>query len=697
MTRTAKRQPKRPAKPARQSRLALIAAAVVFALAGVFPLANAVAEGPGLPWYGQALTQWLVTIGVVALAAGAIAAIGGPRIDALIARVGAVILAPSSRIFGVGVALATTILTAALTWFAFHHQVFGGDEMAQRFHARVFLSGHLAARAEPFREFFSSVEVLDVGGRWFSQFPAGGSLLIAPLLAVGLEWMLNPILLGVACWAVYDFASHATDEAHARYLAILFACSPFLLFMGASEMNHVPALTFVWLAMAAAARWAKASERRALTTTAAVLGFGFGAAATIRPYDAALLALPVGALQLWMIRAAPAQSAARWRSLGWQLLAGLVPVAIVLFINWQTTGSPMLFGYDALNGPEHRPGFHLAPPGFVHSLARGIYQTSAYLLRLNISLFESPFPALVFVIAALVTLERATRWDHVLLAMIAATLAGYAAYWHEGYFLTGPRFLYVVAPAFIWFVARAPESVASRIRSPVSRRAVRIMLPLTIVVALVMPVNAARIGGIRTRVATLAALDPQFRVDIPRAVGQAGIHKALILVNDSWHEQLASRLRVLGMRPLPARAFLQQVDACELQTALDDEDRLPATTLDERLTRVVRRSVAAAQASAPMRMPNRPPDEALAFVPGRPLAPTCQLHLEAENAGTVPFALFLAHEQFTSSGQLGDVVFARDFLERNELLRPRFGDRPWYRLRLTSSDTGYVVRIAPYQ
>jgi hypothetical protein len=44
----------------------------------------------------------------------------------------------------------------------------------------------------------------------------------------------------------------------------------------------------------------------------------------------------------------------------------------------------------------------------------------------------------------------------------------------------------------------------------------------------------------------------------------------------------------------------------------------------------------------------------------------------------------------------GNVVFARDLGDRNELLRERFGDRSWYRYRpgRTLADTSYA--FIPY-
>ena len=50
--------------------------------------------------------------------------------------------------------------------------------------------------------------------------------------------------------------------------------------------------------------------------------------------------------------------------------------------------------------------------------------------------------------------------------------------------------------------------------------------------------------------------------------------------------------------------------------------------------------------------------------------------------GTMPFAMFLAHQTLGDDGRVGGaVVFARDLGARNERLRERFGDRVWYRYR----------------
>src|SRR6185436_808339 len=125
---------------------AFVIAAAILAIAGIVPLANLLTDGPGLVWYGAAARQWLTTTPLVIAGALLISRIAHARVDTAIARLNGALLRPSHRAFGLAVALIATGLTAALAVFAFHKQIFAGDEMSQRFQARVLASGHLIAR-----------------------------------------------------------------------------------------------------------------------------------------------------------------------------------------------------------------------------------------------------------------------------------------------------------------------------------------------------------------------------------------------------------------------------------------------------------------------------------------------------------------------------------------------------------------------
>src|SRR5439155_1684332 len=93
------------------------------------------------------------------------------------------------------------------------------------------------------------------------------------------------------------------------------------------------------------------------------------------------------------------------------------------------------------------------PEGWPFTPAQGTRWMAAYLIHLNTVLFESAIPGLAFVVGAMLVLRPATRWDWLLVGLMATTIAGYWAYWFPGRFL-GPRFLFLAVPSFIVFTAR---------------------------------------------------------------------------------------------------------------------------------------------------------------------------------------------------------------------------------------------------
>src|SRR5205823_1262974 len=208
-----------------------------------------------------------------------------------------VVLGPSPRAFQAFLALLVLALTGSFAVYCFARAPFSQDEMAQRFHAHVLLAGRLFAAGEPHPEFFSITGVLDRAGRWYSMYPIGGPALLAVGAALHATWLVNPVLTAFTACALYRFAAAAFGEGPGRASALLFALSPFVLIMGASEMNHVGALALATLALAALPTWATSSHPRAAPAAAALIGLGVGGMATIRPLDGAAVAAVVGLFQ----------------------------------------------------------------------------------------------------------------------------------------------------------------------------------------------------------------------------------------------------------------------------------------------------------------------------------------------------------------------------------------------------------------
>jgi hypothetical protein len=654
-------------------------AAFLLAVLGLLPLANLLSGGRAVPWWPDAVGEWSTTgVGIVVVAL-LVARLLGDRADELTRRAARLLDAPSDRAFALGAALVVFALSAFFAQYCFAGTVYSGDEIAQRWHAQMLLSGHLYLPADLHREFFSTNEVLDAGGRWFSQFPIGGPAVFALGLLLGIPWLVNPALAAFTAWNIHRFASHFCDRTTARAATLLFAVSPFVLIMSASEMNHVATLAFVSLALAELTRWSTAEQARAVTRSAVVIGLSLGAAATVRPMDAALAAIVIGLFQAVVAWREPS----RRRSLMAQCIAGAIPVALLLYANAKTTGQPFLFGYDALNGPAHRPGFHVDPLGVDFTPLRALTITSGYLMKLNRYLFEWPIPGLLVIVVALATIRRATRWDVLLLGLLAAIVGGYALYWFDGFF-AGPRFLYAALPAFVIFVARAPRAVAElfreRVRWPVAARSALLVVPLCVAYAWTVPTG---VSSVQLRAFYYRQQRLKLKVDLEQQVAAAHLTHALVFVPESWHARLIARLRTYDMRPLEATRELATVDACALQGALDREDSLPAASNAERLTRVFATARAAGAAEP---VPGMPSEEVISLVPGAMPTSACLQQANLDQQESMPYALFLSHQKIDSDGRVGgNVVFVRDFGSRNELLRARYGDRTWYRYRAASA------------
>lgn len=660
--------------------------AFICVVLGVFPAANWLTGGAAVPWYGAAVVDWLARGTVVSLVAVVAAALLGARVETGWNRLRALLLAAPSGAFAAAAAVVAATAAAVISQWSFAGLPFTSDEMAQQWHARVIASGHLAAVPEQHAEFFNTAPIHDRDGRWFSQYPVGGPALIAAGVLAGAPWLVNPLLIGVATWMLYRFLAEAFDEPMARGATLLWIASPMVLVMAASQMNHVPALAFTLIALRALAAWDRAGDQRARALAAAGIGLATGLVILVRPLDGVVLALAMGVFQLWRC----VSDRSRVASLAAQAAVAMVPVALLLWANVRTTGSPMLFAYEALNGPEHALGFHVDPNGEMHSPRRGLAYVSGYLMRLSRYLFEWPLPGMLVVAAGLALVKRATRWDVLLAAFSAAVLMAYGAYWFDGFF-AGPRFLFVALPAFVYFAARAPGAAAAVLERPLGRRAVLLLVPFCVAVSWLVPYG---LSGSSLRVSMYRAQRTKLKTDVDAQLERAGLGNALVFVNESWRGRLLARLRVLGVSQFRAERIVSTTDACALHTALDAEDSVATSNRRERADRVIATARAFGEAR---RVPGLDADQVIALVPGSTPTPACFDEYRRDQEGTIPYAIFLARQEIGRDGRVGgDVVFARDLGARNELLRGRFANRAWYRYRTPASLEDTLPVFLPY-
>jgi len=637
-----------------------------------------------VPWWGAAVREWLLVGGATLLLCWLLARAGGARVDMAVDRASAIVLGLNHRLFVALSVAAAVAITAGLGLYCFNRQPHSVDEMATLWHARILLAGHFSLPAPAHPEFFSTLNVVDRGG-WYSQFPVGGPAILALGMALGATWLVNPALSGVAAWSVYRFVRATDGEVAARYATILLLVTPFFLFMGASFQNHVPALALTWIALAALANWRAAALPRVRAGCACAIGLSLGALATIRPLDAMLAALVVGACQLATVWRLPGRAP----ELALQVVAGAVPVSLLLLANAHSTGHPLTMAYDLLWGPQ-RLGFGPSPVGPPHTPLRAIGITSASLMRLDMYLFEWPLPSLFPVVATLLLVRRPTTWDAVLGGVIVAFVVGYGLYWHEGFYL-GPRYLFAAVPAFLIFASRAAGLIAARSPDSVARAA-RLAVPALVVAG---ALGAGDVTGFGVRAEQYRDGIWRLKADLPRQVDSLRLTNALVFVREAWESRLAARMWASGLSRPETERLLPLIDACRLEGVLDRMDSAGVQSESERRAAVV--AAATPGAGGLERRPDLTADQMLRFAHGAPLAPECRRELAMDSAGVSLYAPFLLLDEPQRDGTLGGAaIFVRDLGERNEVLRAEYGSRRWLRWVPRRSPTDSSPLIAPY-
>jgi hypothetical protein len=649
-----------------------VVCAVLGSVFGFLPIVNWLPGGQAAPWYSTFLSEWLsgsaIVIGIGAVLAILSRRTGGLWRDGL----GGSLAARADRqpvAFGLVVSVATLAMCAIVATTVFSRVPLWIDELVQLVQARTFASGRLWQPASQTPEFYSVLNMVDLNGRYFSQFPPGGPAVLAIGVLIGAPWLIGPLCAAVSVAAFWAYLRVVEPRPGVAVGAtILLAIAPFAVFMGGSHMNHVPTLMFLLLAMAAMAR--VMASPTPMPGVAFANGLALGCAAAIRPVDAFAFALPAG---MWYLAVALG-ARARWRDV---LAAGAgtaVPFGAMMWVNAHTTGSPLLFGYQVLWGSNHDLGFHRAPWGVAHTPARGIELVNLYALRLQAYLFESSIPSLVPALGALYLTRRLDRFDRYLLVSAVLLVGMYFAYWHDG-FIYGPRFVFALLPLLALWTARFPALVRERFGDGLVYRGTWYGFGVAALLAVCVSIPA--------RAREYAHAFVPMRFDYLAPARSARVENALIFVRESWGAQLMARMWALGVPRSETELLYGKVDACALEARIGQLERTGV------------RDTSAFGALAPLladsaRVVKSPysPDATERYLPGAVYAPPCARRIEEDRAGFTLLAPLLYRDWGTN-------LYARDLHERNQALIRQYPGRPVYLLRPASSETGATPQLYP--
>jgi hypothetical protein len=419
------------------------------------------------------------------------------------------------------VAVWVVILSAATSYAVLERVPHIDDSISNYFQARYFAAGHLFLPPPPDTQSFQVDQTIVEPTKWYGYaFPAW-PMVLALGVGIGVPWLVSPILGGVLILLGHALVRRRCDRATANVAILVLAVSPWLIFMSAEFMAQP--LTGVLVLLAALA-FDHASERGPQWARWAVLaGLATGALALTRAIEAALAVAGLGATILVdrrFIRALPST-----------MTAGVIAAAVAALIfpyNRAVTGRatypPHMAWSDGRWGPGvDRLGFgpgigirawpNLDPlPG--HGAADVILNANKNAFMTNIDLFGWASGSLVFIWLAL-GLGRWRRGDALMLALSAAFILGYSAYWFSGGPDLGARYWYPLMVPLAAMTARGAQMLSARLheRGTVSHPGARVgalMLAASLSATIVMlPWRAVtkhyRYRGISGEIRALAA------------------------------------------------------------------------------------------------------------------------------------------------------------------------------------------------
>ncbi len=666
----ARDEPTHHATAAEHTRLLPRTLAIVLVVFGFLPIVNWIPGGHAAPWYGEVLQTWVSGAAIVIGLAIVLIVVSRKRVlsatSELADRVARSFQERPHR-SALVISSVAVVVYATVAQLVFDARPLFIDEIVQLYQARLFAAGRLTDTVGPFPEFFGALNVVSLGDRQFGQFPPGGPAHLLLGVSIGAPWLITPLIGGTAVYTFSFLVRRIEAEAPVALGAILLlAFSPFMIFMSASHMNHVPTLLWVLIAWIACLRLT--SEATARWHWALLFGLAAAIAASIRPVDAVAMTAPAIVLamfKLWRRKSAAAMLAI--------MCAGAaVPAALLLGFNHATTGSSFLFGYELLWGKSHALGFHDSPWGPAHSPARGLELLSLYTLRLQSYLFETPTPSLVPVIATLALARSIARFDRAMLWAMILLAAAYFAYWHDGFYL-GPRFFFVLIPILALFTARAPRALGQMTHSP----RVRHIAFFGLATATILGIGT----GIPERARYHAHSLNSSRHRLTASVEALGVRNALIFVRESWGSQVIARLWGRDITRADAEVLYRGVDTCVLDSTLAMLERgdvrgAPARSVLWPLLRD----------SAAVRPSTLSPDQSERVLPGTNYPPRCLEHIADDHRGVALYPLLLAEPRSSN-------IFVRDLGERNAMLMERYPHRTAYiLLARASSDSVYLLR-----
>ncbi len=348
-----------------------------------------------------------------------------------------------------------TVTSAALAFVVLDRVPHVPDGVAYLFQARCLAAGMVSTVVPAVPEAFQVYLIDSVDGRFFGVTNPGWPVLLSLGAFIGAEWLVNPVLGGVAVLFAHALVRRIADRGTANAVTLLLVASPWFLWISASFMTHATTLALV------AGGWLAVRSERALPMLAG--GLAIGLLCLVRPLEGVAVGTLTG---LWLLglggRRAP------FLLMPLYALGCLGGAALLLLYNQSLTGDPLAFpindyldrlwypGANAIGfGPDkgNPPGWGPQDPLVGHGVWDVLYNTNQNVYHLNFELLGWASGSLLLLVVHVLR-GRWDRTDRAALAFLVALVVIYNLYWFSGGSDYGARYWYLMILPLLWLSYR---------------------------------------------------------------------------------------------------------------------------------------------------------------------------------------------------------------------------------------------------
>jgi len=417
------------------------------------------------------------------------------------------------------------------------------DSLVYLMQARWLLDGSLSGHVSAIQDYLPVPYTYVVGDRWLAHYPPGWPLLLAVGVAVGVPWLVAPLLGGLYILLLYLTGRELDGQVLGLAAATLGLISPMTRLIFGSMLSHAAASTLLLAAL-----WLTLVARRSRGWwVAALAGAAAGLAFGIRPLTAVAFVTPLVGVLLLDLLIDRDRVAARLRLVG-AGTAMLIAVAPSLIANRLITGSPFALPYSLAGGK-----MYLASniPFGLQNLDALVVSTASAIYGWGWDFVHGPLPLALGLAFACVPfmLRRARPTDRLLAAIVIVVIIAHLGTRGHGLHGFGPRYYFeIFAPLFL-LTARGFQELA---RIGIGRRRAENRISVVIAIGLFLVLNLSAAAVLPRRLSLYGGYNG---VDgsLERQIAKRGL---VVLPPDQW-QGWAMAARMMEPDPDADLLFIQ--------------------------------------------------------------------------------------------------------------------------------------------